>query len=527
MISDLALQNERYQVVDTDFLLIGAGIAGLTIAARLRKYGKRVTVLESGGRRQDSEEHPLNRVIQLGDDYGGAARGRYRCLGGTSTRWGGALLPFAATDMRERPYLGLHGFPVAVDAVSNYLSEVERIFGVARGSYEEDFVREMGAHKYVPVDDDDFKARFAKWPPFKSRNLATVYKDLLAHDIDLAVSLNATVVAIKANTEVGRIESVVAKHESGRAMEVRAEHFIICAGAIETTRLLLMLERHHGSRICQCDALGRYFYDHISRLAAKIVPKNLATLNRMAGFRFVGSTMRSLRFELSAAAQQNEKVASANGHISFRTEKQTGFDALRQAFRSIQRGEWVSPETAFSVVKDVGYLMKMSYWRMRYHQLLWPNPAIHELHIVAEQLPRRDNLIELSSETDALGSPLAAIRWRVSEDDEEVFSVYRRLFSKFWTRHDLDAIGELDWVDGDNLTSARELWVDVYHPGGTTRMGLSRNSSVLNEHMGVFNVPNLWAASTAAFPSGGGANPTLTLILFAMRLADNLGRHTR
>ena len=63
---------------------------------------------------------------------------------------------------------------------------------------------------------------------------------------------------------------------------------------------------------------------------ARISANDVTKLNRMAGLRFHGSTvMRSLRFELSPAAQIRERVGSQFfGHISFKTEKKTGFDAL-------------------------------------------------------------------------------------------------------------------------------------------------------------------------------------------------------
>src|SRR5580704_9439507 len=99
--------------------------------------------MESGGREQATETHPLNHVIQLGDAYSGAAYGRFRCLGGTSTRWGGALIPFVEHDLRARPYLGLSAFPVGMEAIRPYLVEVESLFGLDPGSYEEDFVRQI------------------------------------------------------------------------------------------------------------------------------------------------------------------------------------------------------------------------------------------------------------------------------------------------------------------------------------------------------------------------------------------------
>jgi GMC oxidoreductase/FAD binding domain len=525
VITDLATQPDVHQKIETDVLVIGAGVAGLILANRLRQKNKRVVVLESGAAKQTEETHPLNRIVQLGEAYSGATRGRFRCLGGTSTRWGGALIPFLPNDLSARPYVGLPASPVSVDALRPYLHAVEELFGVDYGSYEEDFVDEARARNYIPTGDPDFQVRFAKWPSFKKRNVALLFDEQIQSDRNLHVSINSTATEFDVNVDSGRIVSVTGRHHNGNSITVAAKNFVACAGAIETTRLLLLLDRQQGGLVFEgCKAIGHYFYDHISVCLASIHAHDVLRLNRMAGFRFVGSTMRSLRFELSPSAQKAEGVGSAFGHISFRTERDTGFDLLRNLLRSRQRGGTTpSNQLVVGALRDVPYLVRLAFWRGVHHQLLWPDPAIYELHIVAEQLPQYENCITLSSESDWFGLPLAAINWRVTAQDRTTFPVFQRLFDRFWERQGLRGIGELDWATNSGSTLIDGVsQVDVYHPGGTTRMGVDRRSAVLDENLGVFGVPNLWAASTAAFPSGGGANPTLSLMLFTLRLADHL-----
>jgi choline dehydrogenase-like flavoprotein len=242
LITDLATQPEAHQTAEADVLIIGAGIAGLILANRLRRNKIRVAIMESGGL-QAEETHPLNRVVQLGDAYSGATQGRFRCLGGTSTRWGGALSPFLENDLSERPYLDLPAFPVGMDIIRPYLGAVEELFGIDGGSYEEDFVIEAGARKYIPIGDCDFQARFAKWPAFKKRNIAVLFNESIQADRDLKVSINSTATAFNMEADSGRVVSVTGRHESGHSITVTAKHFVICAGAIETTRLLLLLDR--------------------------------------------------------------------------------------------------------------------------------------------------------------------------------------------------------------------------------------------------------------------------------------------
>src|SRR5262245_53729731 len=294
MIIDLA-ERDTDTSVTTDVLIIGGGIAGLLLAAKLRDYRLRVAILESGGREQEEEIHPLNRVVFMADHYDGALRGRFRCLGGTSTRWGGALIPFLPEDLAARPYLGLAGWPIGIEVVEPYLSDIEALFGVGAGTYEEDLVHEIGAGEFVPIGDPDFRVRFAKWPVFKKRNVATLFKERIERDLDLSVWINATVTSFQFDEQIGRLRSVTARHQNGNMVTVAAAQVALCAGAIESTRLLLLLDRQYGDRVFkECHALGRFLHDHISAPMATVNPKQINHLNRMAGHRFTGSTMRSL-----------------------------------------------------------------------------------------------------------------------------------------------------------------------------------------------------------------------------------------
>jgi choline dehydrogenase-like flavoprotein len=507
---------------ETDVLVIGAGIAGLILATRLGQRNHRVVVLESGGREQATETHPFNRIVQLGQAYSGATQGRYRCLGGTSTRWGGALIPFAEHDLAARPYLGLSGFPVGIEAILPYQSQIENIFGLDRGSYEEDFVQRIKATKHIPIGDSDFNARFAKWPVFKHRNLAILFKGVIEGDPKIEVWLNSTATNFNFDKENGRIRSIKARNQNGKSITVIAKDVVICAGAIESTRLLLLLDREYQRIFEGCNALGRFFYDHISAPMATIQTNRVDKLNRLAAFRFVGSTMRSLRFELSPAAQERERTGSAFGHISFKTDNSTGFDALRTLMRLLQRSGRIRPKLLLAAMRDVPYFVKLALWRGVYNQLLWPVPATYELHVVAEQMPRVSNYITLASDRDPFGLPLAAIKWQIAQEDCVTFGVFRRCFDRYWTKQ-LRTVGDLKWIyDANSWLIDQPSHADVYHPGGTTRMGTDRHSAVVDSNLRSFAVDNLWVASTSVFPSGGGANPTMTLMLFTMRLADHL-----
>jgi choline dehydrogenase-like flavoprotein len=62
------------------------------------------------------------------------------------------------------------------------------------------------------------------------------------------------------------------------------------------------------------------------------------------------------------------------------------------------------------------------------------------------------------------------------------------------------------------------------HHIGTTRMGSEPRDSVVDVNCRVHGIGNLFVASSATFPTSSQANPTLTGIAFALRLAQHLDR---
>lgn len=258
---------------------------------------------------------------------------------------------------------------------------------------------------------------------------------------------------------------------------------------------------------------------------ASITPRDVTKLNRLAGFRFVGEAMRSLRYEMIAAAQKRECVLNAFGHISVKADGPSGFDALRELMRARQKGSAIRLADMAGVSKDLPYFVRLTFWRIVYRQLLWPYPATYDLHVVAEQMPRETNRISLAGKSDIFCLPLAEIAWRVEDADLKAFVAYKRLFNRFWERSGLKAMADLNWINDVDLRMADKTErADVFHPGGTTRMGTDGRAAVVDPDLRVFGFLNLWTASTATFPSGGGANPTMTLILFSLRLADRLAK---
>jgi choline dehydrogenase-like flavoprotein len=506
------------QPVSADVVVVGAGLAGLVLAYALANMGLTVIVLESGSDRQIEDVHPLNKVEQVSQEYLGAMEGRFRGLGGTSTRWGGALLPYLDSDLRPHPCGWHDGWGLSTDDLSAYLTAIEQDFGVSAGSYEGD-----ADSRCLP----SFEPRLPKWPSFKNRSTANVYRRQIKNDGRVTVWTDATVTDLQ--LDESRVSGVVARNATGARIEVEARHVAIAAGAIETTRLLLLFNRAHGDRLFPAAGpLGKGFHDHISAPVAKLEATNRSAITRLFSFRFVRGGMRNLRFELSADARAAKSLPAAFLHVAFAREEVSGFDGIRRVYQSAQKGMLPALPDLANILRDLPWFMQAVWWRFAEKRVLPPSKSNFEMHLVTEQHPHAENRIALSDRlVDSFGLPLAQIDWRVREEDIAFFHSISALAIDEWASGPLGNLASLIPRNRAEVEEKLSSCGGIFHPAGTTRIGSTVTEGVVNNQLRVHGVPGLWVIATSVFPAVGGTSPSLGLMQFAARAAERISAATR
>ena len=75
-----------------------------------------------------------------------------------------------------------------------------------------------------------------------------------------------------------------------------------------------------------------------------------------------------------------------------------------------------------------------------------------------------------------------------------------------------------------DAAGGRRIWIenDTAHLMGGCRMGFTAQDSVTNGDGRTWDVPNLWICDGSLFPTGGGANPSLTIMALACRIGDRI-----
>ena len=144
------------------------------------------------------------------------------------------------------------------------------------------------------------------------------------------------------------------------------------------------------------------------------------------------------------------------------------------------------------------------------------------LLVESEQAPNPESRIRLSEQRDALGLRRSKVDWRLTELD-------RRSSLEMFRGSPPSGGGSIrpGFACRTGWSSTREDWVhnvrDIGHHIGTTRMADDPKSGVVDRHCRVHGVDNLFIAGASVFPTSGHANPTLTIVALALRLAEHLG----
>jgi choline dehydrogenase-like flavoprotein len=135
-----------------------------------------------------------------------------------------------------------------------------------------------------------------------------------------------------------------------------------------------------------------------------------------------------------------------------------------------------------------------------------------------EQVPNPDSRVMLSDQTDALGQQRIRLDWRLTEQDRRSFVAnVRALATEFGAR----GLGRMILNLEDDGQWPEQVNGGSHHMG-TTRMSDNPRTGVVDRNCRVHGIGNLYVAGSSVFPTSGSANPTLTIVALALRLAQHL-----
>lgn len=506
-----------------DLCIIGAGAAGLALAAQFLGTSWRVLVLESGLSDPDAAGDDLNTLDSVGLRHDGWRAGRVRSLGGTTRAWGGQLVPMRESELVARPWVTDSGWPLQLHELQPYYRRVESLLRIEGPPYDGTLWPRLGLTAPA-LDPTTFRVRFSQWAALGRRNFAVLWRRELERSENVTVLLDATAVAVHCAATGDTCESVSVRSRLGRAESVRARSYVVACGGIETARLLLASNHPAGNGVANSSGLvGRCFQDHVSYVAGEVEPTSRLAMQNLFDPRYIGSTMYSLKVEPTDAAMSREGWLNAMGHIAFQIPDALGWMELRRILRSLQAGrlELPSLHETMAMLRGSVELTRLVLTRYLAKRRRSPSAGGIMLLVDSEQAPNRNSRIFLDDRVDALGMRRARLDWRLTDLEKKTISGFAGRLATEFARLELGKIrlaGEPDFELRDAPGAAR----DIFHHMGTARMSSTARTGVTRPDLRCHDVDNLFVAGAAVFPTGGIANPTFTALALALRLADHL-----
>jgi len=136
-------------------------------------------------------------------------------------------------------------------------------------------------------------------------------------------------------------------------------------------------------------------------------------------------------------------------------------------------------------------------------------------------MPNPMSRIRLGDDRDALGMRRVVVDWHLTAEDKQKALALQRLLG---TEVGRTGFGRLRiTMADDDTTWPDDMYGDEHHMG-TTRMHADPAQGVVDANCRVHGMANLYVASSSVFPTAGYANPTLTIVALALRLADRIRR---
>ena len=494
----------------SDVCIVGAGVAGLLLADRLGRAGMTVHLLEAGGLQQEDESQALYEAEMARDRHSGTLEGRFRTFGGSSTRWGGQLLPYTADVYQPPPGSDAPAWPITSDDLEPYYNELLDRMHVGKLPFTEALLPALG--HTAAVLPEGVRLRYSKWAPFSQRNLAhTVGKECL-QAANVTVFTHANVAEL--HVVAGRVTGLRALNYQGQSFNFSAAIVIVAAGTVESSRTLLLspdVPNAHGQ-------LGLYFHDHVSLHAAELPAAARQKVFQHFGPFFVNGTLLTPKLEATPELQGHEGLLAVMAHLVIQEPEDSGFAAVRAVLTAVQRGQRPSWQLLARMVGSAGDLLRLAWALKVQRRRAASSRATVWLNIDMEQPPSVENRVALSTATDRLGLRKAVVHWISSERERATATRFAQLLEAEFQR--LGYTGVV-W-DEALLSGTPPPLADTYHPMGGLRMGTDAASSVVDRDLRVHGMENLYVASCAVYPTGGSSNPTFTLMALSLRLADHL-----
>lgn len=524
MIEDLRQLGEG-PAIEADLCLIGAGAAGITLAREFIGSGLSVCLVESGGFDFAPEIQALYDGESIGLPEHGLEIGRLRFFGGTTNHWGGRCTPLSDLDFAVRPWVQHSGWPMRRSDLDPYYRRARQLCGLGAPRPAATVLSALDVSP--PPLGSGLRVKLWEHAP-ENWSFGRVWRQALAQATNVRVLLHANLTRFNTNAGRNHVSSITVRPLQGAPREIRAGCYVICCGAIENARLLLLSAEARAPALGnQHGLVGRFFMDHFRGRIASLVtadaqPEIEAIFNY---FTDANRRLYQIGIELAPETQHVERILNGCAVLDYEGDPNSGVAEAQAIWRDLQQGKWAPDmgEKVWRLLRDLDGVVAMI--RRRLSTGRHPVMPLKAGLIVAdiEQAPNPDSRISLADERDAFGQRRVCVDWRASGLERRTADRFALSIGTALLRLGFGRCRIEPWLAEPPGEGGLRLG-ETYHHAGTTRMAADPHDGVVDASCQVHGVENLYMAGGSVFPTCGHANPTFTIVALALKLADHLKR---
>jgi choline dehydrogenase-like flavoprotein len=511
-----------------DAVVVGSGASGSVFAAVLAKAGKKVVVLDNGPDWQLSDLissdmwgrrlKPAGGPILLGGKHPFAyANQAAYAVGGAALHYFAQFPRYLPTDfkMKSEHNRG-NDWPIAYEDVAPYYDKVAADIGVSGDAKAEEKWRPSGAPYPMPPMNifpagkvwlKGAEANGIKMVPmangmnsvaFKGRD-ACIYDGWCAVGCPIGALANPVVTylgeARKAGAEVRPLSNVtrvlttadgkkvigVEYYDAKKERRVQeASVVVLAAWSAQNPRILLnsATDKHPKGLANSNELVGKFMMSHHIAGTWALFDEDITPHMGTVGAQFM-------------SYDRYAKTSYAN---VFGSSFITAGTSHKMSDYAQARGDLYGAELAAYMKRAVR--------------------GLTHLTIFGEEVPQLENRIELISDKDEYGLPMARL---VHSFDDDAVALWNANFDQ--------------GMKIAKATDAKESWpgkgpvIPQAHLHGGAIMGTSAANSVTNSFGQTHEIPNLWMAGPCIFPTEGASNPTYTIFAVSLRGAEKLSQN--
>ncbi|MGF1469048.1 MAG: FAD-dependent oxidoreductase [Sandaracinaceae bacterium] len=502
--------------LEADVAIVGAGPAGLTIARELEAAEYDVIMLEAGG----TEPEPIAEtgLIKAPTGTYWLGRSHFRGFGGSSQHWlpgGWRARPMDPIDFVERPGVPDGAWPFTFDELVPHFERAQDVCALGPYDYDYDsWIAREARPDLIRLEAPGFRqVVFQLGPPDRFKGML----DEVRRSARIRLCLRSTVARIE-RTEAGAVASLTVVGKAKNRFSVRARDYVLATGGIDNPKLLLA----SGGIGNEHDQVGRYFQEHI-HVDAGIFRS--AKAQDLTDRLFYPPHLSTDGTKVQGAIGLEDDIIRAEGLQNTTVWLYSAYDEARtEGWRSLLELRHSLLDRRFPPPHVLGHLQNVLRDRwvipsaVRRKLSRSKPPRTHAIVVVeSEQRPNPESRVLLTAERDEHGVPVPTLQWRIVDEDLHTIRRTQELINE---RLQAAGHGSIERLFGDEHPPAH--YGGGAHHMGTTRMHTDPRRGVVDPDCRVFGCPNLYVAGSSVFTSSGSANPTLTILALAVRLAEHV-----